>query len=205
MRPIPAADLEHIMARNTRSQVSAEARTRKEDADDVRGSRAASDVSREDDGTALSPEDRRAMIRNEFAQEALPTVPKMPGWHLCWLSLTNSYDPVHKRMRIGYQPVRIEEVQGFQSFKMTSGEFEGCISCNEMVLFKLPEETYQEIMAEFHHNMPREEEEALKRQLLEPTGATATHDSTGKPLGQIIEGSDFESLGRGPARAPVFQ
>jgi hypothetical protein len=179
------------------------ARTRKDSADEIRGSRADADDERTlTDGTGLTAEERRAMIRSEFSQEALPSVPKMPGWHLCWLSTTNSYDSVHKRMRIGYIPVRVSEAKGYENLSMNSGEFEGCISCNEMVLFKLPEETYQQIMAEFHHNMPLEEEEALKRALL-PNGGSET-DSTGRPIGEILKESDYDSLGKVPKAAPHF-
>ena len=188
------------------SKSSNTARMSKAAAPEVRGSRGSADDERTlNDGTGLTAAERLAMIRSEFSQEALPTVPKMPGWHLCWLSTTNSYDPVHKRMRLGYVPVRVDEVPGgFEQLRMTSGEFEGCISCNEMVLFKLPEDVYQMIMAEFHHNMPLSEEEALKSALLQPRGAVPLEDSTGKPLGQIIEGSDFSSLGKGPKTAPHF-
>jgi hypothetical protein len=182
---------------------SEDARTRKNSAPEARGSRASQDDERTlNDGTAFTADERRAMIRSEFSQEALPSVPKMPGWHLCWLSTTNSYDPVHKRMRMGYLPVKASDCKGYENLSMTSGEFAGCISCNEMVLFKLPEEIYQEIMAEFHHNMPLEEEEALKRALL-PNGGTDA-DSTGKPIGQILEESDYDSLGKVPKTAPRF-
>jgi hypothetical protein len=71
-----------------------------------------------------------------------------------------------------------------------------------MVLFKIPQEIYQEIMAEFHHHMPQEEEEALKRALL-PQGGTEV-DRTGKPIGQILKESDYNSLGKGPSTAPHF-
>lgn len=154
-----------------------------------------------DSGTALTMEQRTAMIRNEFMQEALPRVPEIPGWHLCWLSTNNSYDPIHKRMRLGYQPVKVQEMQGFESMRMNSGEFEGCVSCNEMLLFKIPMDQYRAIMHEFHHNMPLEEEEALKRQLVREDLA----DSKGKKLGQVTEDSDgFEDLGV-RKRQPVFE
>jgi hypothetical protein len=172
-----------------------DARLHHDPASAVRGARSREDAARQsDDGTALTLEQRRAMIRNEFLQEALPRVPEMSGWHLCWLSTTNSYDPIHKRMRLGYVPVKVEELTGFDSMRMTSGEFAGCVSCNEMLLFKIPSETYQAIMAEFHHNMPLEEEDALRRQLDELEGS---RDRTGKKLGQISEDSDgFNDLGK---------
>jgi len=161
----------------------------------VRGSRSAEDAERQsDDGTALTLEQRRAMIRNEFQQEALPRVPELAGWHFCWLSTTNSYDPIHKRMRLGYVPVKVEELTGFDSMRMTSGEFAGCVSCNEMLLFKIPHEVYLAIMTEFHHNMPLEEEEALNQQLEQLQNS---RDSSGKKLGQIAEDSDgFKDLGK---------
>lgn len=189
------------MAKNSTRQVSDDARTRKDFAAEIRGSRASEDDERTlDDGTGLTVDERNKLIRSEFAQEALPTIPPKKGWHFCWLSTTNSYDPVHKRMRLGYLPVRTDEIPGFVSFKMASGEFEGCISCNEMVLFKLPEEMYQQIMAEFHHNMPLEEEETLKRALL-PQDGTET-DSTGRKIGQVL--ADYDSFGKGPKKAPHF-
>jgi hypothetical protein len=162
--------------------------------DDGRGSRAQGDLDREnDDGSSLTVAQRSAMIRSEFQQEALPRAPDIPGYHVCWLSTTNSYDPINKRMRLGYRPVSVDEVSGFESMRATSGEFPGCISCNEMLLFKVPEEIYQAIMQEFHHNMPLEEEEALKRNLVDANAV----DSKGKKLGQITEDSDgFEDLGR---------
>lgn len=164
---------------------------------DARGARAEADDQRtENDGTALTQADRVAMIRSEFQQEALPTVPVIPGWHVCWLSTTSAYDPIHKRMRLGYAPVRMEEVKGLDTYRMKSGEFEGCISCNEMVLFKIPEETYQAIMMEFHHNMPLEEEENLKRNL-----ERNDEDSEGQKLGSI-EGDGFQQLVQ--KRRPVF-
>lgn len=177
-------------------------RIRKDPDTDARGPRSMSDAERQnDDGNAMSPEQLRAMIRSEFLQEALPTVPKIPGWHLCWLSTTNSYDPIHKRMRLGYVPVKYDELPGFEQMRMTSGEFEGAISCNEMLLFKIPNEMFQAIMQEFHHNMPAEEEDALKRQLVDE----GVKDSTGKKLGSITEDSDgYEELAASRPRAGIF-
>lgn len=177
-------------------------RTVKSSGSETRGSRASEDADRvNDEGTALTVAQRQRMLRDEFTQEALPRVPEIPGWHLCWLSTTNSYDPIHKRMRLGYVPVKVGELPGFESLKMNSGEFAGCISCNEMLLFKIPAERYLEIMDLFHHTMPAEEEEALRAQLVDP----ALVDSKGKKLGQITEDSDgFDSLGSQRPRQGVF-
>lgn len=169
----------------------------------ARSSRAAEDEQRTNDaGTALTVEEQRRLIRSEFQQEALPTVPTLPGWHFCWLSTTNSYDPINKRMRLGYVPVRYSEVPGFESMKMKSGEFEGCVSCNEMLLFKIPEARYQAIMQEFHHHLPLEEEEALRSQVMNESAT----DSKGKKLAHITEDSDGyeELMGRKVPRQGVF-
>jgi len=147
------------------------------------------------DGTALTIEERRRIMRQEWTQDVLPTPPKMPGWHLCWLSTTNSSDPIYKRMQKGYQPVKASELAGFTQTKVTEGEFEGVVSCNEMLLFKIEEEIYQDIMLYLHHELPMSEEELLKANA-QPQG----EDSDGKPLG-IVEG--FDSLAR-RVNTPTF-
>ena len=52
----------------------------------------------------ISSQERRRMWSEEWTQSALPKLPTMDGWHLCWLSTTNSYDSIDKRMRLGYVP-----------------------------------------------------------------------------------------------------
>ena len=175
---------------------SEDARTRFDSDSDARGTRAEADVPRtNDEGTAMTLEERRAMIRNEFLQEALPKAPDIPGFHCCWLSTTNSYDPIHKRMRLGYTPVSADEVKGFETLKASSGEFVGAVACNEMVLFKIPLELYEMIMQEFHHLQPAAAEEAIRAQLVREE-----EDSDGKKLGQI-EGDGYQTFGRkAPAR-----
>lgn len=162
--------------------------------DDIRVNRDSEDIQRAlEDGTAMSAEERRRLLRNEWSQEALPSAPPIPGYHLCWLATNSSYDPIVKRIRMGYQPVKTSELPGFENYKMKSGDFEGCVSCNEMVLFKLPDAIYQEIMTEFHYTMPLEEEQRIKSNL-EQAGA-------GSEKSQMEEG--FVDLAR-PVRRPVF-
>lgn len=153
------------------------------------------DVRKSADTVMETSSERRKMFR-EFTQEALPTPTPVPGWHYCWLSTTNQYDPIYKRMRIGYEPVKADELPEFNHLRLKSGEYEGCVSVNEMVLFKLPQEIYQEMMEEYHHNMPLEEEERIRTNAL-PEG----RDSHGRPLG-MIEGDGFQSPSRVPT--PTF-
>lgn len=159
-----------------------------------RENRAVQDESRDapENQSALS-EERRRMFRSEFLQEALPTPPAIPGFHLCWFSSTNQYDPIHKRMRLGYEPVKADELPGFEHMKVKAGEHVGFVACNEMLLFKIPEEIYQEIMLEQHHYAPLEEAEKIKiqqEQLLDQ------RDSGGRSLVQI-EGSINTNKPRG--------
>jgi len=72
-----------------------------------RENRASLDPDREapEDKFASSHE-RKKMWTDEWTQSALPNVPELQGWHLCWLSTTNGYDSIDKRMRLGYTPVK---------------------------------------------------------------------------------------------------
>ena len=135
------------------------------------------------------------MLRQEWVQEVLPTPPKIPGFHCCWLSTTNASDPIHKRIQRGYEPVRAAEIPGFMQYKVDQGEYEGCIACNEMLLFRIPEELYQEYMLVMHYERPLEEEEILKA-----NAVSNEQDSDGRSLGQA-EG--FDSLAR-RVRPPQF-
>ena len=139
-------------------------RLKKDAGDSVRGARDDADVDRvQQDGSALSAAERRRMLRQEWVQEVLPTPPKIPGFHCCWLSTTNSTDPVFKRIQRGYVPVKASEVPGFGTqFTVSGGEFDGCIACNEMLLFKVDEQLYKDLMTIYHHDMPMEQEAAIR-------------------------------------------
>mgnify|MGYP003333888079 CR=1 FL=1 len=93
----------------------------------------------------VSSEERRKMWKDEWTQSALPNVPDMPGWHLCWLSSTNAYDSIDKRIRLGYVPVKADEMPGFDNYRVKAGEQTGYIACNEMILYKIPMDVYQDV------------------------------------------------------------
>ena len=138
---------------------------------------------------ALSQE-RRRMFRDEFLQEALPKAPDIPGFHTCWLSTTHQYDPIHRRMRIGYTPVKADEVPGFENFRVKAGEMEGFVACNEMVLYKLPIDIYEAYMAEVHHYAPMDEQEKIRFQ---QDSLLNARDSNGRKLGEIEgDGMQFD-------------
>jgi hypothetical protein len=164
-----------------------------------RENRASLDKSREaPEDNFVSTDERRKMWKDEWTQSALPSVPDMKGWHLCWLSTTNSYDSIDKRIRLGYVPVKAEELPGMDNNKVKAGEHAGFISCNEMLLYKIPMELYQDVMAHFHHEAPLEEANKIRLQAEQAVG----RDSSGRKLGQVEgEGLDFADK---QLPAPVF-
>jgi hypothetical protein len=141
----------------------------KRDLDDRLADRVAEVKARTDSDEDISKRERLEAFRDKWANNALPDIPEnaIPGFHLCWLSTTNNYDSIDKRMALGYEPVKAGELgKGFEALgKMSSGKFEGCVSCNEMVLFKLPEEIYQEVMRMMHLEDPLEHQRNITSQV----------------------------------------
>ena len=109
----------------------------------------------------LSEDDRLEMFRKQLFNDALPDLPSIPGYHTCWLTTANPRDNIHRRMQLGYEPVRPDEIPGMTYATLKTGEYAGLIGINEMVAFKLPQSLYQAFMQEAHHDAPRREEEAL--------------------------------------------
>jgi len=136
-----------------------------------------------------SKRERAEAFRDKWQNSALPDLPEniIPGMHLCWLSTTNNYDSIDKRMALGYEPVKALELgKGFENLgKMSSGKVEGCVSCNEMVLFKLPEEIYQEVMRMMHLEDPLEHQRNI-------TASVRNTAQEGKGGRSILEGGVLE-------------
>lgn len=109
----------------------------------------------------ISEDDRLEMFRNQLFNDALPDLPEIPGYHLCWLTTTNPRDPIHRRMQLGYEAVKPEEVPGMEYASVKTGEWTGFIGVNEMLAFKLPQSLYEKFMQEAHHNAPLREEDKL--------------------------------------------
>jgi hypothetical protein len=137
----------------------------------------------------LARRERLDAFRDKWANSALPEVPEgaIPGYHFCWLSTTNTYDSIDKRVALGYEPVKASELgKGFEGLgKMSSGKFEGCISCNEMILFKLPEDIYQEVMKMLHLDDPIEHQRNITAQVRD----TAQGNKGGR---SVLEGGLLE-------------
>ena len=147
----------------------------------------------------VSAQERRKMWSDEWTQSALPKLPELPGWHLCWLSTTNAYDSIDKRIRLGYVPVKADEFPNFDNYRVKAGEHVGFIACNEMILHKIPQELYQDIMLQMHHEAPMEEADKIKVQVEQLQG---NRDSSGKSLG-MVEGEGYGQFDQS-VRTPVF-
>ena len=136
-------------------------RTKIGGAPEVRGDRGAEDTDRNTTGLS-SDDDFEKFMEAEFTQTALPNPPSLKGYHLVWLTTASQYDSIQKRQRLGYVPVRQSEMPGFDASNGQSlaGQ-DGNVTCNEMVLFKIDEKRYQQIMSFYHHKKPLEEEEGV--------------------------------------------
>jgi len=157
-----------------------------------------------EDGTAMSMEDRRRQIRNEWQQSVLPTPPEIPGFHTCWLSTTHPTDTVHRRLKLGYALVRKDEVENFEverGVQSGTSQYSDYVTCNEMVLAKIPSEIYQVAMAEFHHYQPRDEERAIRERMGQ--NASQINEEAGRNV-VTTEGDGFNKLGNLPETPPVF-
>lgn len=145
----------------------------------------------------LSDSERVELFRKRFFQMSLPDLPKIPGYHVCWLTTTNPRDPVHGRLRLGYQLIRASEIPGWEYISIKTGEYAGCIGVNEMLAAKLPLELYEAFMREVHHDQPLEEE----RRIYEADLAKA-EDARRQRANLIMEGGS-DTLGQAP-EPPTF-
>jgi hypothetical protein len=132
----------------------------KKSAGDLRTNRAMEDRAVTHD-RAISDDDRVEMFRQQFFNSSLPDLPKIPGWHMCWLTTTNPRDSIQGRIRLGYEPVKPEDVPGWEYATLKTGDWAGFIGVNEMLAFKLPMSLYSRFMQEAHHSAPLREEEKL--------------------------------------------
>lgn len=146
---------------------------------------------------ALSDDERVEMFRQQFFQSALPDLPKIPGWHTCWLTTTNPRDAIQTRLRLGYEPIKPEDIPGWEYATLKTGDWVGFIGVNEMLAFKLPMSLYEKFMHEAHHAAPLREEGKLSetteflKQQAQAAGAS------------VLVGDGTSEIGR--ARQPQFE
>ena len=144
----------------------------------------------------ITEDDRVQMFRQQFFQSSLPDLPKIPGWHTCWLTTTNPRDSIQMRIRLGYEPVKPEDVPGWEYATLKTGDWAGLIGVNEMLAFKLPLSLYEKYMREAHHDAPMYEEEKL----LDTVQFLEQQASASKSRLQIGEGN----MEIGQNKEPIF-
>lgn len=133
----------------------------KKSADTTRESRAMQDRAFAEN-RVVTEDERVEMFRQQFFQSSLPDLPPIPGYHVCWLTTTNPRDSIQTRIRLGYEPVKPEDVPGWEYATLKTGDWQGFIGVNEMLAFKLPLSLYEKFMLEAHHNAPEREEAKLQ-------------------------------------------
>lgn len=153
----------------------------------------------EDDRLTADEQDALAIFMESLQQSVLPDLPKIPGFHVCWLTTSNLRDTIAYRERIGYSPVRRAEVHGWQVPNLKTGEVDDLIRVNEMVAYKIPMRLFERMMEELHHRRPQQEEEKLRanverqKQALEQVGS------------RVVEvGDGTAEIVQRPAGKPVF-
>ncbi len=109
----------------------------------------------------VTEDERVELFRQQFFQSSLPDLPPIDGFHVCWLTTTNPRDSIQMRIRLGYEPVKPEDVPGWEYATLKTGDWVGFIGINEMLAFKLPLSLYEKYMREAHHDAPMREEEKL--------------------------------------------
>lgn len=143
----------------------------------------------------ISDDERLELYRSQFYQHALPDLPNIDGYHMCWLTTTNPRDSIHNRMRLGYEPVRLADIPGYESYTMKTGEWAGFIGVNEMLAFKLPLSLYERYMNEAHSRLPHLEQEKITTLIDELS------DQAQRVGGNILEGDGFSELRQSPRPA----
>lgn len=117
----------------------------------------------------------------------LPTPPRVPGKHFCWLSTDSAYDPLERRLRAGYRLATKEDVPADWRVSGTrvAGD-DGHFHVKEMVLAWVPEGAYQAYMLEVHHRRPLQQEEKLRVNVDLLVDKTASHQFKVKEVGSPI-------------------
>lgn len=166
----------------------------RDNAQEQRDARTSSDVGRASDPSEdLSFEERMRAIRDSSVTNILPVPPSIPGYHLCWLSTTNTADSITNRVRQGWQPVLASELPSFGSEVSKDSKYDGTIAFNEMLLYKIPKAKHDDLMMYYHHVKPNDDENQIRQNVQN----AAMESSRGEQM-QIIQEGAFANLGKAP-------
>ena len=159
-----------------------------------RRSRASEDRSVTED-RVRTDDDRLRMFQQQMFNDALPDLPPIPGYHVCWLTTTNPRDSIHRRMMLGYTPVTLEDAPGLDHSTLKTGEYAGLIGINEMLAFKLPMNLYEAFANGGRFDGPVGAD--LDRLVLKDVHAVARQDAHGdgtNHAARMVDGTKAERL-----------
>ena len=144
----------------------------------------------------LTDGERVELLKRANFQSSLPNLPRIPGYHVCWVSTTHPSDTPQGREQLGYTFITRAEVPEFTYTDQKSDDFPGCVTWREMVGMKIPLSTYQLFMEELHHNEPARSEESIFNEALQ-AGETAAQAAKrgGKMRAPTVE-AGTEELGQ---------
>jgi hypothetical protein len=144
----------------------------------------------------LTDGERVELLRRANFQSSLPNLPRIQGYHVCWVSTTHPSDTPQGREQLGYTYITRDEVPEFTYTDSKSDAFPGVVSWREMIGMKIPLSTYQLYMEELHHNEPARSEENIFNEALQ-AGETAAQAAKrgGKMRAPVVE-AGTEELGQ---------
>lgn len=110
----------------------------------------------------MAEAERLEFFKASLMQELLPSLPKIPGYHVCWITTTHKTDTVAFRLRLGYSLIHAAELPGFDGVFLKAGDYAGVVSCNEMLAAKIPLSLFNKYMAHVHHTLPNEQADKIR-------------------------------------------
>jgi hypothetical protein len=111
----------------------------------------------------LTDSERLSAFRQSLFNAQLPDIPLIPGYHVCWLTTTNRNDPIHGRLRIGYELIKADDLPGWESISMKTGDYAGFVMVNEMIAAKISLKLFQAFATEVFHKQPFDEDGKLRQ------------------------------------------
>lgn len=169
----------------------------------TRGSRVQEDRDQTED-REITDAERVDMLKRSLFQASLPDLPKIPGYHVCWLTTQNPRDPVHGRLRLGYSLLKAVDVPEFEALAMRTGDYAGCIGVNEMIAAKLPMHLYEAFMREVHFDSPLQQEESIYNDALSVGEQAAQAARRGGRMKKPIIEAGVEEMGSMDREPPSF-
>jgi hypothetical protein len=129
-----------------------------------------------------------AAFMDSLDQSVLPNLPKMPGYHVCWLTTSNPRDTVPNRLRMGYELITDRMVPGFEGASPKSANYPGVLTVNEMLAARIPLRLYNRMMEYVHHDMPLSEEEKLRAKV------ESIKESGARDGARVLEGDGMSEI-----------